>query len=100
MSVNIHKRHNVSALLNQIVSPAKYRKVVLSEEVGNEYEEICIAISSRYEIHFIEVGTDGDYVHLLVQSVQTYSQTKIMRTIKSITVRVLFYRIPSAKEIL
>jgi REP element-mobilizing transposase RayT len=74
--------------------------MIFSEEVGQVLKEICIQISKRYEIHFIEVGTDGDHVHFLVQSVPTYSPTKIVRTIKIITVRELFRRLSSAKEIL
>jgi len=100
MSLYIHKSHNVSVLLYHIVCPAKYRKAVFSEEVGTELKEICIEISKRYEIHFIEIGTDGDHVHFLVQSVPTYSPTKIVRTIKSITARELFRRLPLVKEIL
>ena len=100
MSLYIHKSHNVSVLLYHIICPAKYRKAVFSEEVGNELKEICIEISKRYEIHFIEIGTDGDHVHFLVQSVPTYSPTKIVRTIKSITARELFRRLPSVKEVL
>ena len=100
MSLYIHKSHNVSVLLYHIVCPAKYRKAVFSEEMGDELKEICIEISKRYEIHFIEIGTDGDHVHFLVQSVPTYSPTKIVRTIKSITARELFRRLPSVKEIL
>jgi REP element-mobilizing transposase RayT len=57
-------------------------------------------ISKRYEIHFIEIGTDGDHVYFLVQSVPTYNPTKIVRTIMSITARELFRRLPSIKEIL
>ena len=57
-------------------------------------------ISKRYEIHFIEIGTDSDHVHFLVQSVPTYSATKIVRTIKSITAREIFRRLPTVKEIL
>jgi REP element-mobilizing transposase RayT len=37
--------------------------MIFSEEVGQVLKEICIQISKRYEIHFIEVGTDGDHVH-------------------------------------
>jgi len=73
---------------------------VFSEEVGDELKEICLEISKRYEIHFIEIGTDGDHVHFLVQSVPTYSPTKIVRTIKSIIARELFRRLPSVKEVL
>ena len=74
--------------------------MIFSEEVDQVLKEICFQISERYEIHFIEVGTDGDHVHFLVQSVPTYSPTKIVRTIKSITAREIFRRIPSVKEIL
>jgi len=52
----------------------------------------------RYEIHFLEIGTDRDHIHFLVQSVPTYSPTKIVRTIKSITAREIFRRIPSVKK--
>ena len=100
MSKYIHKSHNVSVLLYHVICPAKYRKVVFSEEVGNKLKEICIEISKRYEIHFIEIGTDGDHAHFLVQSVPTYSPTKIVRTIKSITAREMFRRLPSVKEVL
>ncbi len=46
----------------------------------------------------MEIGTDRDHVHFLVQSVPMYSPTKIVRTIKSIAAREIFRRIPSVKE--
>lgn len=98
MSIYIHKSHNVSTLLYHIVCPAKYRKVVFSEEVDKVLKEICLEIANRYEIHFIEIGTDNDHVHFLVQSVPTYSPTKIVRVIKSITAREIFRRLPSVKK--
>ena len=98
MSIYIHKSHNVSVLLYHIVCPAKYRKVVLSDEVDQVLKDICVDISKRYEIHFVEIGTDKDHVHFLVQSVPTYSPTKIIRTIKSITSREIFRRVPSVKK--
>ena len=98
MSIYIHKSHNVSVLLYHIVCPAKYRKVVLSDEVDQVLKDICVDISKRYEIHFVEIGTDKDHVHFLVQSVPTYSPTKIVRTIKSITSREIFRRVPSVKK--
>ena len=76
MSIYLHKSHNVSALLYHIVCPAKYRKVVFSEEVDKVLKEICLEIAKRYDIHFLEIGTDKDHVRFLVQSVSTYSLTK------------------------
>jgi len=98
MSIYIHKSHNVSVLLYHIVCPAKYREIVLSNEVDNAIKKICIEISKRYEMHFVEIGADKDHVHFLVQSVPIYSPTKIVRTIKSITAREIFRQIPSIKK--
>lgn len=100
MSIYLHKSHNVSVLLYHIVCPAKYRRVMFSEEVDNELKEICLEIGKRYEIHFVEIGTDKDHVHFLVQSIPTYSPTKIVRIIKSITAREIFQRIPGVKKVL
>ena len=98
MSQLIRKSHNVSVLLYHIVCPAKYRRVVFSNEVDQVLKTICLEIASRYEIVFIEIGTDQDHVHFLVQSVPTYSPTKIVRTIKSLTAREIFARVPSVKQ--
>jgi REP element-mobilizing transposase RayT len=83
MNKYIHKSHNVSVLLYHIVCPAKYRRVVISEAVDKTLREVCEEISKRFEIKFLEIGTEGDHVHFLVQSVPTYSPTKIVTTIKS-----------------
>jgi REP element-mobilizing transposase RayT len=74
--------------------------VIFSEEVEEVLKEICLEIGNRYEIHFVEIGTDRDHVHFLVQSIPTYSPTRIVRVIKSITARELFRRIPSVKKAL
>lgn len=100
MSKYIRKSHNVSILMYHIVCPAKYRKVVFSEEVDKTLKEICIEISKRYEIIFLEIGVDKDHVHFLIQSVPMYSPKKIVQTIKSITAREIFQRVPSIKKLL
>ena len=94
----IHKSHNVSVLLYHYVCPAKYRRVVFSDAVDNTLKEVCLALSQRYEIHFLEIGTDDNHVHFLVQSVPTYSPTKILTTIKSITAREIFRLNPEVKK--
>ena len=73
---------------------------MFSEEVDNELKEICLEIGKRYELHFVEIGTDKDHVHFLVQSIPTYSPTKIVRVIKSITAREIFQRVPEVKKVL
>ena len=94
----IHKSHNVSLLLYQIVCPAKYRRVVFSDSVDMTLKDICLEISKRYQIYFLEIGTDDDHVHFLVQSVPMYSPTKIVTIIKSITAREILSKNPEVKK--
>src|SRR3990172_3765773 len=98
MSQYIHKSHNVSVLLYHIVCPAKYRRAVITPEVDQVLRQVCLEIAQRYEITFLEIGADKDHVHFLVQSVPTYSPTKIVRVIKSLTAREVFQRVPTVKK--
>jgi putative transposase len=98
LSKYIHKSHNVSALMYHFVCPAKYRRVVFSEEMDETLKSICEEISKRYEIDFLEIGTDKNHVHFLVQSVPTYSPTKIITIIKSIIAREIFAKHPEVKK--
>lgn len=97
MSVPIHKSHNVSLLIYHIVCPAKYRKVVLTAPVDLVLKDVCLEIAKRYDIHFLEIGTDKNHVHFLVQSVPTLEPQRIVQTIKSITAKEVFKKLPEVK---
>ena len=47
---------------------------------------------------FLEIGTDDDYVHFLVQSVPMYSVTKVVTLIKSLSAREIFKKCPYVKK--
>ena len=80
------------------VCVAKYRRLVITDEVDKALQQICIDISKRFEIRFLEIGTESDHVHFLIQSVPSYSPTKIVTVVKSITAREIFSRVPTVKE--
>ena len=69
MSYYKHKAHNVSVLLYHYVCPAKYRRVIFDGSVEEVLVQTCKEISKRYEINIVEIGTVGDHVHFLIQSV-------------------------------
>ncbi len=98
MSIYLHKSHNVTVLLYHLVFPAKYRRAVIEGAVDEVIKEVCLAIEQRYQIKFLEIGTDKDHVHFLVQSVPTYSVTKIVTLVKSLTAREVFRRCPQVKK--
>ncbi len=98
MSVYVHKSHNVTVLLYHLVFPTKYRRLVIDDTVDKLIRDICLEIGKRYEIHFVEIGTDKDHVHFLVQSVPVLSVTRIITIMKSITARNVFVKMPELKK--
>ena len=98
MSEYIHKSHNVTVLLYHLVLPAKYRRAVFDPSVDDVLRQVCLDIEQRYQVKFLEIGVDKDHVHFLVQSVPTYSVTKLVTLIKSLTAREVFRRCPQVKK--
>ena len=98
MSEYIHKSHNVSILLYHYVCPAKYRRIIFDDRVDKILTQTCQEIGKRYEINIVEIGTDGDHVHFLIQSVPMLSPTEIIRIIKSITAREIYRLYPQIRK--
>ena len=59
---------------------------------------MCIEIEERFEIKFLEIGSDYNHVHFLIQSVLILSVKSIVQTIKSITAKELFRLHPVVKR--
>ncbi len=95
---HIYRRHNKTLLLYHIVLPIKYRRKVITDVIGLSLKSICLEISARYEISFLEIGYESDHVHFLLQSVPSYSVTEIVTKLKSLTARELFLRHPGIKK--
>jgi len=93
----IHKSHNVSVLIYHLVCAAKYRRVVMSRKVDEVLRTTCLEIQKRWEIVFLEIGLDRDHAHFLIQSVPTYSLTRIATTVKSLIAREVFAQAPEVK---
>lgn len=98
MSRRIHRSHNVNLLLYHYVCPAKYRRVIFDSSVDEVLIQTCQEISKRYDFDVLEVGTDGDHVHFLIQSVLTVAPKTIVQILKSITARKIYQRCPYVKH--
>ena len=51
-------------------------------------------------MHFVEIGTDEDHVHFLIQTVPTMPPSGMVGKIKSITAREIFQKHPEVKRVL
>lgn len=80
------------------VFPTKYWRVIVDDEVEEVIKEACVEISKRYDLYFLEIGTDKDHVHFLIQSTPSYSPMQIVKIVKSITAREVFTRCPEVKK--
>jgi putative transposase len=61
-------------------------------------KSVCFEISKRYCFGFDAIGSNGDHVHLFVGAEPKCSPSKVMQTIKSITVRQIFKQYPEIKK--
>ena len=73
-------------------------RAVFDTELEIELKEICLEIEKRYDLKFLKIGVNTDHVHFLTQSVPTYSETKLVKMIKSLTAREIFRRCPRLKK--
>ena len=63
MSDYNYRRHNVNMMLYHLVCPTKFRKVVVDRKVDSLLKETCLHIQDRYDINFVQIGTDKNHVH-------------------------------------
>src|SRR4051794_33084525 len=99
MSLYIHKSHTVTVLLYPLVFPATYRRAVFDAAADQALRDVCFRVDGRHQLKVLEIGTARDPVHFLVQSVPTYSVTKLVATIKSLTAREIFRRCPQEEAV-
>ena len=100
MSKHIIKSHNKTLILYHLVCPVKYRRAAITPAVAETIKKTCLELGKRYEINFVEIGTDNDHVHFLIQSVPVLSPTEIVTTVKSITAKQIFASNPDVKSML
>ena len=100
MSEHIVKRHNKTLLLYHLVVPATYREEVFTGSVEQTLKEVCGDIGRRYEIHYVEIGTDDNHVHFLIQGVPSMAPSKLVGITKSITAREIFKRHKEVRKVL
>lgn len=74
-----------------MVFPAKYRRAVFDDVEDKTLRDVCLELEKRYQLKFLEIGTDEDHVHFLVQSVPSYSVTKLVTVIKRALQQVRYF---------
>ena len=97
MSKYISKSHNKTMLLYHLVCTVKYRRDVLTEAVTNTLVNVCMEIEETSDIDFLEIGTDVNHVHFLIQTTPSYSISQYVKLIKGKTANIIFKMNPEVK---
>lgn len=66
--------------------------------VEQALKSVCQEIGECYEMIFVEIGSDTDHVHFLIQTIPPYAPTKIATIVKSITAKQLLAKFPWIKQ--
>lgn len=95
----LHAAHKVYKIRYHMVIPIKYRKWMFdSDDRITFLKQILSEITTRYDIIFDAIGTDGNHIHLFVIAPPKYSPSAIFRIVKSITGREILRWVPGVKK--
>ncbi|WP_161879820.1 IS200/IS605 family transposase, partial [Alkalibacterium sp. MB6] len=81
-----------------IVWCVKYRKPIIKGSVEIDLKEIISSIANDNEITILEMETDKDHIHLLVECKPQHYIPSIMKALKGTSARRLFQKYPELKE--
>jgi putative transposase len=77
-----HCRHNIKY---HFVWIPKYRREVLVGKIPNRLKEIFEEIARNYQLFIIAQEIMPDHIHMLIEAPPTYSPTRIVTILKSIS---------------
>ena len=100
MVEHLFKSHNKTLLIFHLVCPIKFRRDIFNSGNESTFKSICLELGLRYNYIFLEIGTDEDHVHFLIQTAPNTSMSAMVQTVKSITAIEMFKRHPEVKEFL
>jgi len=79
------KAHSVYLMTYHIVFVTKYRKPILSEEIGDFIKDLCTRICQDHDGELLSAETDKDHIHLLISMPPQERPSDLIRVLKTQT---------------
>lgn len=89
--------HSKHILHFHLVWCVKYRRTVLTHEIGDRLKEICLQVALEQDVIITAIETDTDHTHILLQLKPTHSIPKLAQYFKGRSSRYLFLEFPHLK---
>lgn len=77
------KSHSVYLLTYHIVFVTKYRRPVISDEIGDFMKNHAEYLCGRFDVKVLSIETDRDHMHLLVSLPPEVAPSKLVTTLKT-----------------
>ena len=91
-------RGYVYSLQYHIVWCVKYRHKILTPKIEKSLMEILNKISSDNEFTILEINTDLDHIHLLIDCKPQHYIPNIIKALKGVSARLLLKQYPELKK--
>ncbi|MBA2878580.1 putative transposase [Anoxybacillus kamchatkensis] len=91
-------RGYVYSIQYHMVWCVKYRHKVLIGDIDTRLKEILHQIAEEHGFTILQVESDGDHVHLLIDCTPQHSIPNIIKALKGVSARLLFKEFPQLKE--
>lgn len=91
-------RGYVYAIQYHIVWCVKYRKNLIKGDVERRLKEIMVEQSISHGFHIVEMETDLDHIHMLIECSPQHYIPNIIKALKGNSARFLFKEFPMLKN--
>ena len=91
-------KHAVYDLKYHLVWIPKYRKDILDKEVSDYLKTIFNKIAEEYDFRIDTLEVMEDHVHVFVEVPPRYSPARVVKIMKSISVREVFSKFPNLRK--
>lgn len=100
MSEVHHGRGYVYSIQYHLVWCVKYRHDVLVDKIEIDIKTIIQDIADEHGIKIVEMETDQDHIHLLIECKPQHYIPNIVKAFKGVSARLLFKLHPELKKLL
>lgn len=98
MSEIHYGRGYVYSIQYHLVWCVKYRRAVLVDQIEFDIKSIILDIADEHEIKIIEMETDQDHIHLLIECKPQHYIPSVVKAFKGVSARRLFKLHPELKN--
>ncbi len=93
-----YNSHHAYKILYHFVWIPKYRKKIFTEPYRSTLKNIIQKAAYDYEMEVAEIEIPVDHIHAMIHASPSFSPSKIMNIIKSISAREFFRTYPEIKR--